>query len=82
MSILSGPQKDGYGFRSVTCLLKSGESPLLMCVNAAANAVTVRIGVTGFRRVEEIFEGRAVDASRGLEDEFAPYAVHVYRLEK
>lgn len=82
VSILSGPQKDGYGFRSVTCLLKSGESPLLMCVNAAANAVTVRIGVTGFRRAKEIFEGRAVDASRGLEDEFAPYAVHVYRLEK
>ena len=83
VEVLSGPAVDVFGNASVSALLKEGARPLLMAANATTNAVTARIGVAGFRRAKEIFEGRTVDAAiRGLKDGFAPLAVHVYRLEK
>ena len=84
ITFLEGPKEDLCGNPSVTCLLKEGadgKGRMLLAANARNDkAVKVRIGVKG--RVETLFEGgRAVDASDGLVDTFAPEAVHVYRLK-
>ena len=84
VTFLEGPKEDLCGNPSVTCLLKEGadgKGRMLLAANARNDkAVKVRIGVKG--RVETLFEGgRAVDASDGLVDTFAPEAVHVYRLK-
>lgn len=80
--IVSGPATDAYGNDSVTVLLKGGESPLLISVNAIPAAVRATVGVRGFARAEVIGEGRELAAGGGLTDDFAPYAVHLYRLRK
>ena len=56
---------------------------LLVTANATTNAVRATFGVTGVRRAVPLFEpARTLDATRGLTDDFAPYGVHIYKLEK
>lgn len=83
VGVVEGPQKDHYGFSSVTALLKDGENPLLIAVNATTNAVRATIGVTGFSSVKALGEDRSVSVgASGLADLFEPYAVRLYRLGK
>ena len=80
VEIVSGPTKDYYGYTSVSALLKTGDAPLLATVNAATNAVRAVVRVKGFRRAELIGKGRALDATKGISDEWEPYGVRLYRL--
>jgi len=82
VTVVEGPQKDFYGFPSVTALLKEGANPLLVAVNATTNTVRATIGVTGFGTAEARGENRslAIGAS-GFDDTFGPYAVHLYRIK-
>ncbi len=81
VAVLSGPAKDLCGFPSVTCLLKDGPSGrLLLAANSTTEPVKARIGVSA-KGADVLFENRSVSAAGGIEDEFAPGAVHVYRLK-
>ena len=81
VEILSGPARDYYGFKSVSALLKTGDSPLLATVNATTNAVKAVVRVKGFRHAEVLGEGRTLDAADGIADEWTPYGVRLYRLK-
>ena len=82
VEILSGPARDYYGFKPVSVLLKTGDAPLLATVNAATNAVKAVVRVRGFSRAEVLGEGRALDATDGIVDEWGPYGVRLYRLHR
>ena len=67
----------------VVARLKDFGDGLLVTANATTNAVRATFGVTGVRRAVPLFEpARTLDATHGLTDDFAPYGVHVYKLEK
>ena len=40
------------------------------------------VRVKGFRRAELIGKGRALDATKGISDEWEPYGVRLYRLSR
>ena len=82
VEIVSGPAKDYYGYKTVSALLKTGDTPLLATVNAATNSVKAVVRVKGFRRAELIGKGRALDAANGISDEWEPCGVHLYRLSR
>ncbi len=84
VEITGGPAKDLCGNASVTCLMKEGaegKGALLIAVNTRSDQqVTAKIAVAG--AATTLFEhDRKVEVKDGfLVDEFAPGAVHVYRL--
>ena len=80
-TVLSGPEKDAFGQPSVTALLKRhcGRACLL-AVNATTQHVRVRFAARPEGEAEVLWENRNVRISgQGLEDDFAPFGVHVYR---
>lgn len=83
--ILEGPAKDAHGTTSVTALLKRHEGKAyLIAVNAAYAEVRARFRLSGVDPVAEVLrENRSVRCPHGvLEDDFAPFAVHVYCLKE
>lgn len=83
--ILSGPERDPLGAGpSVTALCKRhGDDLWLLAVNAASSPVRARFGLKGVDETALVHrERRRLACPQGkLEDEFAPLAVHVYRLK-
>ena len=81
-TVVEGPERDARGFPSVSCLLKdSPRGALLLAGNSSTNAVRARFSVSCSRGAEVLFEsGRELPAAQFLADDFAPCAVHVYRL--
>ena len=81
--VVSGPARDARGFPSVSCRLKdSPRGLLLLAGNSSTNAVRARISVACDRGAKVLFEsGRELPPARCLTDDFAPLAVHVYRLK-
>jgi hypothetical protein len=82
IEILSGPRSDGLGYPAISARLKQHEGKhYLLTANSARGAVRAKI-VAGAeaKQVEVLFEDRQLTPKSGVwEDEFAPYAVHVYR---
>ena len=80
-SVLAGPKKDPLGGPSVTCLLKRHDGwSYILAVNAAAEPVSAALSAEGAVNVEVLYENRAVAAADGcVKDDFAPFAVHIYR---
>jgi hypothetical protein len=81
VEIAAGAAKDRLGYPAVSTLLKqhAGRSYLL-AANSAEATVRAKLTVEKAGRVVDVmFEDRKVDASSGtFNDEFGPYAVHVY----
>jgi hypothetical protein len=81
IEILSGPRTDGLGYPAVSTLLKTQSGRCyLLTANSSRGPVRAKLQAgaeTG--PVQVVFEGRQLTAkSGGWEDDFAPYAVHVY----
>ena len=83
VTIVKGPEKDGFGYGAIHSLLKegSGEGRLLVAVNAALQPVTAKFEIQGADCAEVLFESRRISAKDGIVDEFEPNGVHVYRLK-
>jgi hypothetical protein len=82
--IVSGAKLDPLGQPSVTALLKRyGDDVFLFAVNAATEDVRARFRLEGVDgKAEAMKENRTVKCPDGvLEDNFKPFAVHVYRLK-
>ena len=82
--VTTGPKTDTMRFPSVSCLLKEGVGGKILLAANSSNAevhakICVPAGPTG--RAEVLFENRLLNVDRNLEDDFGPYAVHVYRLK-
>ena len=79
--VLSGPKADPLGDPSVTCLLKRHDGwNYILAVNAAAEPVSATLSAEGTSNVEVLYENRTVVATGGcIKDDFAPFAVHIYR---
>ena len=82
--IVSGPEKDVLGNESISMLMKRyrGET-YLIAVNGTLENVTAEFDL-GVRpaKAEVLWENRTVSVSGGkIKDEFAPFAVHVYKIE-
>jgi hypothetical protein len=81
IQILSGPPTDGLGYPAVSTLLKEHQGRrYLLAANSSRGAVRARVdaGVAA-GQVQVMFEDRRLAAQAGVwEDDFAPYAVHVY----
>ncbi len=83
--VIDGPQVDALMYPSINCLLKDNDGDkILMTANSANAAITAQISLKGFRSATVLFENRTVsiDADGNLNDDFAPFAVHVYQLTK
>ena len=84
--ILAGPQKDPFGKNpSVTALLKRhGDETYLLTVNAAPERVRARFVLADVPASATVMrENRTIATANGaLEDDFAPFAVHIYRWVK
>ncbi len=63
---------------------RSGSGAVLIAVNADRNPVEVTFqGLDAYRNLEVLFEARSAPIVRGgFRDRFAPFDVHIYRLEK
>ena len=81
-TVLAGPKADPLGAPSVTCLLKRhADKGYLLAVNAAAEPVSAKLSVPGAATVEVLYENRSCNVEDGhITDDFAPFAVHIYRL--
>ena len=82
--IVSGAKFDPLGQPSVTALLKRcGGEVFLLTVNAATEDVRARFRLEGVAGKAEVMkEDRSVSCPGGvLEDDFKPFAVHVYRIK-
>ena len=81
IQILSGPPTDGLGYPAVSSLLKEHRGRrYLLAANSSRGAVRARVnaGVEA-GQVHVLFEDRRLAAKAGVwDDDFAPYAVHVY----
>ena len=81
IQILRGPQTDGLGYPAVSTRLKEHHGRrYLLAANSSRTAVRARVnaGVEA-GQVQVLFEDRRLAAQAGgWEDDFAPYAVHVY----
>ena len=83
VTILSGPKTDALEHPSVTCLLKDNDGPkILLACNSSTEAVQAVIDIKEFKTAKVLFEDRSVDCANGLKDDFKPFEVHVYELEK
>ena len=79
--VLAGPKVDPLGHPSVTCLLKrhNGQNYLL-AVNAVAEPVSAALFAEGAATAEVLYENRTCTIKDGrITDDFAPFAVHIYR---
>ena len=81
--VVSGAAVDPFGRPAVTCLLKRhGGIATLIAVNAAPEPTKVSFAVRGCAEADVLWEGRRVPFKQnGLEDEFAPFAVHIYQWQ-
>ena len=82
--VVSGPKRDPMGIGpSVTCLLKRHDGwCYLFAVNAAPECVSVKLAVEveEAEPLEVLYENRSCVVSGGsIADDFAPFAVHVYK---
>ena len=79
--VVCGPKTDPLGGPSVTCLLKRhGDKTYLFAVNATAEPVMARFAVPRAQAIEVLYENRAlVTTDDRIADDFAPFAVHIYR---
>ena len=79
--ILSGPKTDPLGGPSVTCLLKRHAGwNYLFAVNAAPEPVSAALAAEGAEKAGVFCEDRTCAATDGrITDDFAPFAVHIYR---
>lgn len=81
IQVLSGPPTDGLGYPAVSTLLKEHQGRrYLLAANSSRGAVRARVnaGVEA-GPVQVMFEDRRLTAKAGVwDDDFAPYAVHVY----
>ena len=83
--IVSGAKLDPLGQPSVTALLKRcGGEVFLIAVNAAPEDARARFRIEGVAGKAEVMkESRTVKCPGGvLEDDFKPFAVHVYRIKE
>ena len=81
--ILAGPAKDCFDNDSVSCLLKRhGNETYLLTVNSTFEKVRARFRLANVPATAEVMrENRKATVSAGLlEDDFEPFAVHVYRF--
>ena len=81
--VLAGPATDPLGQPSVTMLVKRAEGAVyVIAVNAAKERVRVALQAgTDVAQGEVLWEDRMVVCSDGtFTDDFAPFAVHVYRI--
>ena len=75
--------KDCFDNDSVSCLLKRhGNATYLLTVNSTFEKVRARFRLANVPATAEVMrENRKVTVSAGLlEDDFEPFAVHVYRF--
>jgi hypothetical protein len=76
----------GYSVdRGIEILLKQGSDAVYMITaNADKNPAKVTLsGLVGFQRAIVLFENRQIRAEKGvITDQYAPFDVHVYKLEK
>jgi len=82
VTITAGPQTDPLGYPAISTRLKQHQGHnYLLTANSARATVRARIELPQTpAQVEVLEEGRKVAGQSGaLEDEFAPYAVHLYR---
>lgn len=82
--VLSGEKTDAFGRSSVTAMVKRYNGRLyVLAVNAHNGTVRARFEFPReWRRCAVAWERRSVWMSGGsFEDEFGPYAVHVYELQ-
>ena len=82
VAIVSGEKTDPDGHRAVSALLKRTETEaVLLTVNSATLPTRARFEVPDVPAAAEVMrENRSVTLSNGVfEDDFAPFAVHVYR---
>ena len=77
---LAGPAADDSGYPPLsTRLIAHRGKHYLLTANSSRSPVRARITTTGTDQAQVLFEDRQVKASSGVwEDDFAPYAVHVY----
>ena len=83
--VLSGPKKDACGEIPVTALLRRhGGKAYLIAVNAAHEKVRARFRLANVGSQAEVQrEERSVLCPQGvLEDDFAPFGVHVYCINE
>ena len=82
--ILKGPVADALGYPSISLLVKRHEGcAYVITVNGTPDEITaeVDLGIAA-AEADVLWENRRVPLSGGrLRDGFAPYAVHVYRLD-
>ena len=84
--IISGPEKDIYGNESISMLLKRyrGET-YLIAVNGTLKEVAAQFNIDQKVRpstAQVLWENRTLPVTGGkLTDTFAPFAVHVYKIE-
>jgi hypothetical protein len=81
VEILCGPRSDGLGYPAVSSLLKQHQGQYyLLAANSSRGPVRARITVgAAAGQVQVLFENRRLATKSGVwEDDFAPYAVHVY----
>ena len=81
IQVLSGPQTDGLGYPAVSTLLKEHQGRrYLLAANSSRGAVRARVNAgVAAGQVQVLFEDRRLTAKAGAwDDDFAPYAVHVY----
>jgi hypothetical protein len=82
VEILAGPKTDRLGHPAVSTRLKIHEGrQYLLTANSANATVRAKIAIPAVgAKADVLWEKRTVGASSGtVEDEFRPYAVHVYR---
>ena len=80
--VARGPKHDIFGNASIHLILKEGvNGPLLIAVNTAPKKVSAHFAVSGASSAEVLFENRIIAVKDGFSDDFAPNAVHVYRLK-
>ena len=74
---------DSDGRPAVSALLKcAGGEAFLLTVNAAPEKTRARFALKGLTgRIEVMRENRMLQGQDGFEDDFGPFAVHVYRWE-
>ncbi|MBQ3340592.1 MAG: hypothetical protein IJG84_01750 [Kiritimatiellae bacterium] len=83
-TVLVGTKADPLGGPSVTCLLKRHDGwNYLFAVNAAPEPVTAALSAEGASSVGVFCESRTCEVKSGrFMDDFAPFAVHIYRWRR
>ena len=83
--VLSGPKADALGFDSISMLYKRlDDNAYVFAVNGATNDVRVSFSVPDeSAKASVLYENRSVKVvGKTFEDEFGPFDVHVYKLNR